>query len=444
MNDQSQQAEAVFLAALDKATPEERVAFADGACAGKPELRARVLELLASHEESRGPLDAPPAPVTLDAPDRERHSLRAEPVAVGPPSARNRLWSFARQHPGVTAAASAIVGIVLTAITLFSVFDFRPSNEKKPVAEGSASENQPSRIDNPGSSPSVAADPLEVVFDDLRRALEQGDLTRAAELLEQARAKERAALKGDPPAWPRRPNLTAAYQDYAERLLKLERYGELAEVAIERSRLFQDGWRECHWAADYLLRSTHMAFADQKLSATERMAISQKCQGVRDLLREAIQRGAKVFPDVLEAELLGITGGGGAGGSSTVQWMKPWGAERWSNGYQLLCKTAKGGYLVLGAPVPAAGDYRLGVHFTNASNFGIVEVSVDDQKVGQPFDGYDTQVRPSGEIDFGAVTLKQGLHHIRFTVVDKNPKASAYSMGIDCLTFKKVGGNKAP
>ena len=51
MSEETDQAEAVFLAALDKATPEERAAFADGACAGKPELRARVAELLAAHEE---------------------------------------------------------------------------------------------------------------------------------------------------------------------------------------------------------------------------------------------------------------------------------------------------------------------------------------------------------------------------------------------------------
>src|SRR5262245_22667795 len=177
MIDVSQQAETIFFAALDKTTPEERVAFADGACAGKPELRTRVLELLASHEESRGPLDAPP--VTLDAP--EQHSLREGPAPVGPQSARDRLWSSARQHPGVTAAASAMAGIVLTTIALFSIFDFRLSNEK-PVAEGSAS-----KIENTASAPSVSADPLDLLFDDLRRALDQADLTRAAELLEQAR-----------------------------------------------------------------------------------------------------------------------------------------------------------------------------------------------------------------------------------------------------------------
>src|SRR5438105_2669772 len=53
-------AEIIFLAALEKATPRERVSYVEGACAGNPELLQRVQELLASHEQSDGPLDVPP------------------------------------------------------------------------------------------------------------------------------------------------------------------------------------------------------------------------------------------------------------------------------------------------------------------------------------------------------------------------------------------------
>jgi WD40 repeat protein/serine/threonine protein kinase len=60
MNEHGQDAEAIFLAALEKATPQERAAYVEGACAGKPELLQRVRELLQAHEQSRGPLDMPP------------------------------------------------------------------------------------------------------------------------------------------------------------------------------------------------------------------------------------------------------------------------------------------------------------------------------------------------------------------------------------------------
>jgi serine/threonine protein kinase/tetratricopeptide (TPR) repeat protein len=52
--------ESIFLAALERATARERLAFAEEACAGTSELLGRVRELLRCHDESHGPLDAPP------------------------------------------------------------------------------------------------------------------------------------------------------------------------------------------------------------------------------------------------------------------------------------------------------------------------------------------------------------------------------------------------
>ena len=60
MAEQPRNEEAIFLAALEKPTAEERNAFVEGACAGDPELLGRVRELLKNHDESAGPLDSPP------------------------------------------------------------------------------------------------------------------------------------------------------------------------------------------------------------------------------------------------------------------------------------------------------------------------------------------------------------------------------------------------
>src|SRR5262245_31339770 len=53
-------AEAIFLAALEKATPQERVAYVEGACADDAGLLSRVQELLKAHDQSHGPFDVPP------------------------------------------------------------------------------------------------------------------------------------------------------------------------------------------------------------------------------------------------------------------------------------------------------------------------------------------------------------------------------------------------
>jgi serine/threonine protein kinase/tetratricopeptide (TPR) repeat protein len=51
--------ESIFQEALDRPTPKDRAEFVEAACAGDSEALRRVRELLAAHDQSRGPLDAP-------------------------------------------------------------------------------------------------------------------------------------------------------------------------------------------------------------------------------------------------------------------------------------------------------------------------------------------------------------------------------------------------
>jgi serine/threonine protein kinase len=63
--------ESVFAEALDKRSPEERAAFLDGACGSDAALRARVENLLRSHEQA-GSFLRQPLPATMDEPTAER------------------------------------------------------------------------------------------------------------------------------------------------------------------------------------------------------------------------------------------------------------------------------------------------------------------------------------------------------------------------------------
>src|SRR6476659_9151895 len=60
MTDNAQEAEAIFLAALEQGPAPARAAYVERACAGRAELLGRVRDLLSAHEGSRGPLDGPP------------------------------------------------------------------------------------------------------------------------------------------------------------------------------------------------------------------------------------------------------------------------------------------------------------------------------------------------------------------------------------------------
>jgi serine/threonine protein kinase/tetratricopeptide (TPR) repeat protein len=75
MSEFSQDEKAIFLAALERESAQEREMFLRDACMGDPELLKRIKSLLSVHEESQGPLDAP-APgvglaVTTDQPVTE-------------------------------------------------------------------------------------------------------------------------------------------------------------------------------------------------------------------------------------------------------------------------------------------------------------------------------------------------------------------------------------
>jgi WD40 repeat protein/serine/threonine protein kinase len=85
MNESAYNVETIFLAALDRATPQERQAYVDGACNSDPQVRDRVMELLRAHEASHGPLDRLPSevlPLTADLPHAERPGTQIGPYKL--------------------------------------------------------------------------------------------------------------------------------------------------------------------------------------------------------------------------------------------------------------------------------------------------------------------------------------------------------------------------
>src|SRR5262249_23643299 len=76
MLEHANEEKAIFLAALEQASVQEREAYLRGACGGDVELLKRGKVLLSVHEDSQGPLDAPSPGVgialTVDEPITER------------------------------------------------------------------------------------------------------------------------------------------------------------------------------------------------------------------------------------------------------------------------------------------------------------------------------------------------------------------------------------
>ena len=69
MSAEPNRVKAIFLEAVEKATPTERVAYLEAACAGDEGLRQRVETLLEAHDSASSVLDRPAAE-QFSAPNR--------------------------------------------------------------------------------------------------------------------------------------------------------------------------------------------------------------------------------------------------------------------------------------------------------------------------------------------------------------------------------------
>jgi hypothetical protein len=128
-----------------------------------------------------------------------------------------------------------------------------------------------------------------------------------------------------------------------------------------------------------------------------------------------------------------------SGGKTQVQAMDGIG-EGWSSDAQLWWTGAKpADRLELAVPVDRRGEYVLKLQMTKAPDYGIVQVWMNGKKVGKPLDLYHPEVRPTGELDFGIVKLKEGEQRLGFEIVGSNPKAIAsYMVGLDYLKLEPV------
>jgi hypothetical protein len=134
----------------------------------------------------------------------------------------------------------------------------------------------------------------------------------------------------------------------------------------------------------------------------------------------------------IEGESLKILNG--TGGRPQTQDMVAFG-DQWSNDAQLWWTDAKpGDRLDLALPVAKAGSYKVLAQFTKAVDYGIVQLSLDGQKLGPPIDLYHDGVIASGEMELGTLTLGASDHKLTVEIVGANPKADKkYMFGLDYL-----------
>ena len=127
-------------------------------------------------------------------------------------------------------------------------------------------------------------------------------------------------------------------------------------------------------------------------------------------------------------------------GRVQVQPMQSFAADRWSGDSQLFWTGAGiGDILTLELP-PCPGPVNLDIALTCARDYGIVQLSLDDQPLGDPIDLFDAGVITTGVLSFPGVGAKRDEHTLTVQVLGANRKAvQKYMVGIDWIRITPAG-----
>ncbi len=150
-----------------------------------------------------------------------------------------------------------------------------------------------------------------------------------------------------------------------------------------------------------------------------------------------LQPAANKVSGVIEGEQMKVLSR--TGGRSEEQDMTVWG-ENWSNDAQLWWTGAKpGDRLELALPVAQAAKYRLLAQFTKAVDYGIVQLSLDGEKLGEPMDLFHDGVMPTGEMNLGTRALSGGEHTLTVEITGANPQAvKSFMFGLDYVKLAEA------
>jgi hypothetical protein len=97
------------------------------------------------------------------------------------------------------------------------------------------------------------------------------------------------------------------------------------------------------------------------------------------------------------------------------------------------CPSHTGARLLCRVVTPHAGRYQVSAQFRKFGAHGSVRISVGEQVLGKPFDGYSAQSMASGEIIFGEAELVAGDNEITLQITGSNALSSGFRVWIEQL-----------
>jgi hypothetical protein len=96
-----------------------------------------------------------------------------------------------------------------------------------------------------------------------------------------------------------------------------------------------------------------------------------------------------------------------------------------------------GDKLDLALPVGKAAKYQISMQFTKARDYGISQLYLDGEKLGEPLDLFHSAVVPTGPMVMGVRELSAGEHKLTVEITGSNEKAvKNYMFGLDYIKLE--------
>ncbi len=161
-----------------------------------------------------------------------------------------------------------------------------------------------------------------------------------------------------------------------------------------------------------------------------------KVEGVKAL------RGPKAVIDEATGKVAGAIEGESlkpkvTAGRTAVQNMAAFTGGQWSGNSQLWWTGGKPGDKLTVSLPEQTGPADLELVLTCARDYGIVQLSLDEEPLGKPIDLYNPEVITTGVLSFPKLDLKPGPHTLTVQIAGANPKAAkAYMFALDYVRLK--------
>ncbi|MCB1095046.1 MAG: HEAT repeat domain-containing protein [Verrucomicrobiae bacterium] len=124
-------------------------------------------------------------------------------------------------------------------------------------------------------------------------------------------------------------------------------------------------------------------------------------------------------------------------GTAAPQAMGGFPAGNWSGDNQLWWTGNKiGDELTVAFDVEDSGKHELFAAFTQAIDYGTIQLSLNGTRIGQAVDCFNASVTTTGPLSFGTHEFATGRNQLTIKVTARNPKATGTMVGVDYLWLK--------